>query len=446
MSKSRIMTQGSETGCIVSFTLPLLAGNLLQQTYNVADTMIVGKYLGDSSLAAVGATGSITYLFYTLCIGLSIGAGVLISQYFGSGRLDRVRAAVVNSAVITLIFALIATLPAVVLARPILGALGVPGDLLSRSVTYMRIACAGTVCVAAYNWINSVMRALGDSKTPLIFLAVSTVLNVCLDLLFVIVFKAGVGGAALATILSQGVSAVGCIIYCFKTNPDIRPKRDELHTDPVLMKKCVTTGLPIAAQNGLVSVSMVALQSVTNGFDETVMAAYTASMRIEQLVQQPFISLGAAVTAFTGQNIGAGKEERAVRGLKASLKISSVFAVVMFIIFTLFGKNIMGIFVSGEQTIKIGALALILTGCCYVPLGSIHTTRGFLNGTGDTGYALVNGLTEVICRIGFSLILTRIPFISWKGIWITTSITWIATGAVGLLRYKGGKWRLKAIE
>ena len=446
MSKSRIMTQGSETGCIVSFTLPLLAGNLLQQTYNVADTMIVGKYLGDSSLAAVGATGSITYLFYTLCIGLSIGAGVLISQYFGSGRLDRVRAAVVNSAVITLIFALIATLPAVVLARPILGALGVPGDLLSRSVTYMRIACAGTVCVAAYNWINSVMRALGDSKTPLIFLAVSTVLNVCLDLLFVIVFKAGVGGAALATILSQGVSAVGCIIYCFKTNPDIRPKRDELHTDPVLMKKCVTTGLPIAAQNGLVSVSMVALQSVTNGFDETVMAAYTASMRIEQLVQQPFISLGAAVTAFTGQNIGAGKEERAVRGLKASLKISSVFAVVMFIIFTLFGKNIMGIFVSGEQTIEIGALALILTGCCYVPLGSIHTTRGFLNGTGDTGYALVNGLTEVICRIGFSLILTRIPFISWKGIWITTSITWIATGAVGLLRYKGGKWRLKAIE
>ncbi|MCR5816398.1 MAG: MATE family efflux transporter [Ruminococcus sp.] len=446
MSKSRIMTQGSETGCIVSFTLPLLAGNLLQQTYNVADTMIVGKYLGDSSLAAVGATGSITYLFDTLCIGLSIGAGVLISQYFGSGRLDRVRAAVVNSAVITLIFALIATLPAVVLARPILGALGVPGDLLSRSVTYMRIACAGTVCVAAYNWINSVMRALGDSKTPLIFLAVSTVLNVCLDLLFVIVFKAGVGGAALATILSQGVSAVGCIIYCFKTNPDIRPKRDELHTDPVLMKKCVTTGLPIAAQNGLVSVSMVALQSVTNGFDETVMAAYTASMRIEQLVQQPFISLGAAVTAFTGQNIGAGKEERAVRGLKVSLKISSVFAVVMFIIFTLFGKNIMGIFVSGEQTIEIGALALILTGCCYVPLGSIHTTRGFLNGTGDTGYALVNGLTEVICRIGFSLILTRIPFISWKGIWITTSITWIATGAVGLLRYKGGKWRLKAIE
>ena len=446
MSKNRLMTEGSETGCIVRFTLPLLAGNLLQQTYNVADTMIVGKVLGDDSLAAVGATGSITYLFYTLCIGLSIGAGVLISQYFGSGRLDKVRAAVVNSAVVTLIFALVATLPSVLLARPILGALGVPEELLSRSVTYMRIACAGTVCVAAYNWINSVMRALGDSKTPLIFLGVSTVLNVGLDLLSVIVFGTGVGGAALATVISQGVSAAGCIAYCFKTNPDIRPSRSELHTDSALMKKCVTTGLPIAAQNGLVSISMVALQSVTNGFSETVMAAYTASMRIEQLVQQPFISLNAAVAAFTGQNIGAGRQERAVKGLKSALKISSVFALVMFGLFALFGRSIVGIFVSGEETVDIGALALIITGCCYVPLGSIHIVRGFLNGTGDTGYALVNGLTEVICRIGFSLILTRIPFIGWKGIWITTSITWIATGAVGILRYKSGKWRLKAIQ
>lgn len=445
MSTNRIMTEGSETRCIVSFTLPLLAGNLLQQTYNVADTMIVGRYLGDDSLAAVGSTGSITYLFYTLCIGLSVGAGVLISQYFGSRRLDRVRAAIVNSAVVTLIFALAATVPSVLLARQVLGWLGVPAKLLGRAATYMRIACAGTVCVAAYNWINSVMRALGDSRTPLIFLGVSTVLNVGLDLLFVICFGLGVGGAALATILSQGISAASCIVYCFKLNDEIRPSEEELHTDPVLMKKCVTTGLPIAAQNGLVSISMVALQSVTNGFSETVMAAYTASMRIEQLVQQPFISLNAAVSAFTGQNIGAGKQQRAVRGMKSALKIGSVFALVMFVLFALFGRNIVGLFVTGRKTVSIGAAALIMTGCCYVPLGVIHIVRGFLNGTGDTGYALVNGLAEVICRIVFSLILTRIPFIGWRGIWLTTSITWIVTAAVSVIRYRGGKWRLKAV-
>lgn len=439
------MTEGSEMRCIVRFTLPLLAGNVLQQTYNVADTMIVGKYLGDDALAAVGATGSITYLFYTLCIGLSIGAGVLISQYFGSGRMDRVRAAIVNSAAVTLIFALVATLPSILLAKTLLAAMGVRPDLLANSSVYMRIACGGTVCVAAYNWINSVMRALGDSKTPLIFLGVSTTLNVALDLLFVMLFHMGVGGAAFATVLAQGISAGSCIIYCFRTNAGIRPSREELHTDRQLMKKCIKTGLPIAAQNGLVAVSMIALQSVTNGFPNAVMAAYTASMRIEQLVQQPFISLNAAVAAFTGQNIGAGKQQRAVRGMKSALKIGAVFAVFMFLLFTVSGRTIMGFFVSGRRAISIGGYALIVTGCCYIPLGVIHIVRGFLNGTGDTGFALVNGLTEVICRICFSLLLTNIPAVSWRGIWITTSITWVATAAVCLMRYKGGRWRLKNV-
>jgi putative MATE family efflux protein len=310
----------------------------------------------------------------------------------------------------------------------------------------MKIACAGTICVAAYNWINSVMRALGDSKTPLIFLIVSTILNVILDLLFVMVFKMGVGGAAFATILAQGISAASCIIYCFKTNADIRPKEGELKIDPKLILKCVTTGIPIAAQNGLISLSMVALQSVTNRFDESIMTAYTATMRIEQLVHQPYFSISAALTAFTGQNIGAGKQERAVKGYKSSLKIGSVFAAVMFVLFAFFGRNVIGLFVNGSRPKEIGALALIITGSCYIPLGAIHITRGFLNGAGDTGYSLVNGITEVVCRIVFSLVLTRISFISWRGIWITTAITWAITGAVSILRYKSGKWKLKAVK
>ncbi|SEK67964.1 MATE family efflux transporter [Ruminococcus albus] len=446
MSRSRIMTEGSEIECIISFTLPLLAGNLLQQTYNFVDTMIVGKYLGDDSLAAVGATGSITYLFYTLCIGLSIGAGVLISQYFGAARPDRVRAAVVNSAVITLIFAIVATIPSVLFARQVLTFLGVKANLLGRAATYMQIACAGTICVAAYNWINSVMRALGDSKTPLIFLIVSTILNVILDLLFVMVFKMGIGGAAFATVLAQGISAGSCIIYCFKTNTDIRPKEGEWKIDPKLIQKCITTGIPIAAQNGLISLSMVALQSVTNRFDESIMTAYTATMRIEQLVHQPYFSMSAAVTAFTGQNIGAGKQERAVKGYKSSMKIGSIFAAVMFVLFAFFGRNVIGIFVNGNHTKEIGALALIITGSCYIPLGAIHITRGFLNGAGDTGYSLVNGISEVFCRIFFSFVLTRIPYIGWRGIWITTALTWAITGAVSILRYKSGKWKLKAVK
>lgn len=439
------MTTGSETKHLLRFSLPLLAGNLLQQTYNAADTLIVGKYLGDDALAAVGATGSITYFFYTLCIGLSIGSGILAAQLFGAGKHDRLRRSIVSSGAVTAVFGVVVSIVSVLAARPVLQFLNVPPDLLDRSVTYMRIACSGTVCVAAYNWINAIMRALGNTTVPLIFLGVSTVLNIGLDLLFVMVCGFGVGGAAAATIMAQGLSAVGCIIYCFGSNKSIRPKADEFRPDTVLMKKCMTMGIPIAIQNGLVSVSMIALQRVTNSFGNTVMASYTVSMRIEQFVQQPFTSMNAAISTFTGQNIGAGKQDRAVKGLRSGVILSSVFAVMMFIVFLLFGKNIAGFFVSGQDVISIAGKALILTGAFYIPLGMIHTVRGFLNGAGDTAYAIVNGLSEVISRIGFSLILTNISAVGFWGIWITTSITWVVTAAVSIHRYFKGKWKLKAV-
>lgn len=445
MSDTRKMTSGSETGHIVRFALPLLFGNLLQQTYNIADTIIVGQYLGDDALAAVGATGSITYLFYTLCIGLSIGAGVIISQLFGANDIKRMKSAVFNSALVTLIFGAVISIVGVIAARPVLTLLNVPANLITDSAAYMRIACGGTVAVAAYNWINSVMRAIGDSKTPLIFLGVATVINVLLDLFFVIVLQTGVEGAALATVLAQGFSALSCIIYSFRRNKAISLSRKDMLPERKMMKKCITTGVPIAAQNGLVSVSMVALQSVTNGFGETVMAAYTVSMRIEQFVQQPFSSLNAAVSTFAGQNIGAGKEKRSVKGLASGVKISVIFAVIMLAVFAIFGKLIVSCFVSGEEVIDIGSKALLMTALFYIPLGMIHTIRGFLNGAGDTGYAIVNGAAEVICRIGFSLILTSIPAIGYWGIWITTSLTWLATALVSIIRYKSGKWKNKAV-
>lgn len=204
-------------------------------------------------------------------------------------------------------------------------------------------------------------------------------------------------------------------------------------------------GRSYSRQNGLVSVSMVALQSVTNGFGETVMAAYTVSMRIEQFVQQPFSSLNAAISTFAGQNIGAGKENRSVKGLASGVKISVIFAVIMLAVFALSGNAIVSCFVSGEEVINIGSKALLMTSLFYIPLGMIHTIRGFLNGAGDTGYAIVNGAAEVICRIGFSLLLTSIPAIGYWGIWITTSLTWLATALVSIIRYKSGKWKNKAV-
>ena len=438
------MTTGSEWQHIVRFALPLLAGNLLQQVYNIADTMIVGQYLGDSALAAVGATGSITYFFYTLCLGLATGAGVIISQYFGSRSYKELRRAVFSSAVVTAAFGIVTSAAAMLLTEPVLRLLNTPEALLATSVEYMRIAVGGTVCVAAYNWINAVMRSLGDSRTPLIFLGVASVLNVGLDFLFVLGFGLGAGGAAAATVISQGLSAALCIVFAFKMNELLRLTREDMHPDRKMMLKCVTTGVPIAAQNGLISISMIAIQRVTNGFGETVMAAYTASMRIEQFVQQPFSSLNAALSAFVGQNIGAGSRDRAIKGCRSALLISSGFAAAAAVVFFFVSRALAGCFVSGAGVIEMCGSAISLTACFYVFLGMIHVLRGFLNGAGDTGYALANGLTEVITRVGLSLVLTQTA-LGCGGIWLTTCITWLFTALVSLIRYKSGAWVRKSI-
>lgn len=439
------MTKGSETRHIIWFALPLLAGNLLQQLYNAADTIIVGRYLGDDALAAVGATGSITYFFYTLCLGLSIGAGVIISQYFGSQRYEQLKNAVFNSAAVTAIFGIVISTISTALTEPVLKLLKTPANLFPMSAGYMKIACSGTIAVAAFNWINSVMRSLGDSKTPLLFLGFSSILNIALDLLFVVSFNFGVNGAAAATITSQFLAAGLSIIFAFSKNNYIKLSRKNIRIDKYFIIKFIKAGIPIAAQNGMISISMIAIQTVTNTFGETVMAAYTVSMRIEQFVQQPFSSLNAAISAFVGQNIGAGKQKRAINGLHIGLRISTVFSLAVILVFLFLSQNLVGCFVKGNDVISIGAKAIIITSFFYISLGAIHVSRGFLNGAGDTGYAFVNGLVEVICRISLSVVLTRISFIGHWGIWITTCLTWFATAVISILRYKQGNWKSKSV-
>ena len=439
------MTQGSELKHILLFTLPLLAGNLFQQLYNIVDSVIVGRYLGHEALAAVGATGSITFLFYALCNGLSAGAGILISQSFGAGRHDDVKRYISNSAYTLLAVGAGLTVISVIAAQLLLQFLDTPQNILPDAVAYMRTACAGTVAVAAYNWINSVLRALGDSKTPLYFLIIASVLNVGLDLLFVFVFGMGVVGAAAATVISQGVSALGSILFAAKKNEYLRLKREHLRLRREHISRCLTTGVPIALQNALVSVSMISLQKTANSFGDTVVAAYTATMRVEQLIQQPFNSLGTALSTFSGQNIGAGKPERVVTGYRRSMLITAGFGTLMLAVFALTANYIVGFFVTDALVVEIGGKALLLSACFYVPLGFIHTTRGLLNGAGDVLFAFLNGLAEVIGRIGFAAVLVMIPGVGMWSVWLTTCLTWVLTAVMCLIRYKSGIWRKKCL-
>lgn len=439
------MTEGNELGHILRFTLPLLAGNLFQQVYNVVDSIIVGKYLGADALAAVGATGSLNFFFLTLCIGLATGAGILIAQSFGAGRDKDVKTIIANSAYVLGGFGILISFIAVKLSPFLLKFMMVPDEYFTTSLGYISISCSGMVAVAAYNWINSVMRSLGDSKTPLIFLIVASVLNAGLDMLFVVVFKMGVNGAAWATITAQGIAALGSITFAFRKNPFFKLSAEDTAFNKRFAVKCVTTGIPIAIQNAMIAVSMVYLQRTANSFGGTVMAAYTATMRVEQLIQQPFSSLSAAVSTFTGQNTGAGKPERVIKGYKESVKASSIFSLIMLVVFMLLSRVIVGCFVDEQSVIEIGGAALKLSACFYLFLGLIYTTRGLLNGAGDVGYSMINGFAEVVGRIGFAMLLVNIPAVGWWAVWGTTCLTWLLTAVMSLIRYASGKWKKKAI-
>lgn len=443
---TRNMTEGSEFRIIITFTLPLLLGNLFQQFYNIVDSVIVGQYLGSNALAAVGATGSMTYLFYTLCIGLSVGTGILIAQHFGAGNEDYVKKLIANSSYVILFFGVILTVVSVLLAPMLLKLLGTPETIFDDAVGYMRVACAGTVAVAAYNWINAVMRALGNSSVPLIFLIVASVLNVGLDLLFVIVFGMGVKGAALATITAQAVSAASCIIFAFLKFPQFRIGKENARFDNAIAWNCVSKGVPIALQNAFISVSMIYLQRTANMFGDTVIASYATTMRVEQLIQQPFISLSTALSTFTGQNLGAGRLDRCIRGFRKSMAAMAVFAIVMLGVFMMISELIVSVFVSDADVINIGGTALKLSACFYLFLGTIHTTRGLLNGAGDVGYAMFNGIVEVVGRIGFATVLAMIPEIGCWAVWATSGLTWFITGLMSCLRYRSGKWKEHGIS
>ena len=439
------MTSGNEIKHILHFAIPLLFGNLFQQLYNIVDSVIVGRYLGKNAIAAVGATGSITFLFYTLCIGLSIGAGILISQSFGAGKETETKRLIANSAYVLIVIGVIISIISAALAKPLLILLDTPNSILKDAENYMKVACLGTAAVAAYNWINSALRSLGDSKTPLIFLVAASILNVLLDLLMVITFEMGVVGAALATVLAQAISAIGSIIFALFKNRYFSLTKHEALPDKTLIYLCIKTGVPIALQNAFISISMVFLQKTANSFKETVMAAYTVTMRIEQLIQQPFSSLNAAVSTFTGQNVGAGKSDRVKNGYKNSLKASFIFAGAMLILFMIFANVIVKLFVNDPDVISIGSNALRVSACFYFFLGIIHVTRGLLNGAGDVSYAFINGIAEFAGRVGFAFLLSHISFVGYWAVWGTTCFTWMLTAIMSIIRYKGKKWERKKL-
>ena len=436
------MTEGKPLGLLAVFALPLLIGNLFQQAYNLADSMIVGRLLGANALAAIGATGSISFLFFSIFNGISGGCGVVTAQLFGAKKDDMVYKAIANSAYIMLGFALLTGSVAFALVPTVLTWMGTPAEILPDAVTYMRMTSASVPLIAVYNYASSMQRALGDSRTPLYFLIFSCLLNVGLDLLFVGAFRMGVFGAALATMLSQLLAGAGSLLWAFRTNPYFRLNRASLAFDRPIAKKAIRLGLPLALQWSLIAVSTTALQSTVNSFGATAMAAYTATNRLEQLVQQPFGSMSMALSTYAGQNMGAGKKDRIRLGFRDSLLAMIALAGVMLLIMQLFGENLIGLFVKETDVIALGGRALKITSLFYVFLGVIYVSRGVLNGVGDAMFSFINGIVEIAGRVGLPLLLLSVTSAGVWSIWITAGVTWMLAGVSCVLRYIS--WRKKS--
>ncbi|HKM22855.1 MAG TPA: MATE family efflux transporter [Lachnospiraceae bacterium] len=438
------MTEGKELPLLVKFSIPMIIGNIFQQFYNMVDSIIVGHYVGADALAAVGATGSLNFLFFSLCGGMSVGIGILVSQHFGAKEDDYVKKVIANTVYIMLGIGIIMSILGVVFARPILALLRTPAEIIDDSTIYMQIVCAGVLAVAGYNAISSILRALGDSKTPLIFLVVASIINVGLDLLFVMEFGLGVSGVAYATIIAQSVAAIGSIVFALIKNPYFKIEKEHRKFDKEIIQRSVRLGVPVAAQSAMIAMSCIALQAVVNGFGAVVVAAFTATSRIEQLVQQPFNSVGAAMSTFAGQNIGAKKIERVRSGYRKSISMIAGFSLAMLVVAWTCGKYIMKLFVDDAEVISLGITALKITSTMYFPLGMIYITRGLLNGSGDAFYAMINGVVELLGRVIFPVLLVMIPMIGVWGVWLATGFTWIIAALASIIRYRQGKWMYKS--
>ena len=431
----RDMTKGNTVKLLLVFSLPMLIGNIFQQLYNVADSAIVGRGVGPDALAAVGATGSLSFLFFSFCIGVASGSGIVASKYFGAKDDRKVKQVIVNSAYIMLAASVLMAVLGYALSAPILRFLDTPDNIIELSTMYLQLMCIGIPLIGMYNYGSAMLRALGDSITPLIFLLVSCVINIGLDLLFVNVFAWGVFGAAIATLIAQFISGIGCLIFAYLKNDYFKITKDMLRPDAKIIRECIRMGSMLALQMSLIAVSCIALQRYVNGFGSMTVAVFTAVGRFEQIVQQPYNSLSMAVSTHAGQNLGARNYKRINEGFRKSMIIMAVFSAVILPVAFFGGEAVMRIFVEEPEIISMGAQALRITSVFYFALGTIYVCRGVLNGIGDAGFSLSNGIVEVIGRIGFPLLLSLFPAIGVWGIWLAAGLTWFISGFFALVRY-----------
>lgn len=419
------MTQGSPMKLILGFTLPILFGTLFQQCYTIVDTLIVGRFLGVNSLASVGATGSVCFLTIGFCVGICSGFAIPLAHKFGAGDYVGLRKFAANCMWLTLGFAVILTILTVALCRNVLLWMQTPEDIFQGAYDYLIATFIGIPAILLYNMVSAVIRSLGDSKTPVLFLIMASFLNIALDIVFIVNLHMGVAGAAWATVLSEGIAGVCCLIYMVKKFEILHIKKEEWKPDMHLMGTLCGMGIPMGLQYSITAIGSVIIQRATNTLGSMAVASVTAASRIGGFLGSPFDALGNTMATYGGQNVGAGKLERIGVGLKECIKLGIAYSMIAFIISRTLGRFLVTLFVnSGEiDVISNATLYLSINTAFYCLVALVNIVRFLIQGMGFPKFAILAGVLEMIARILVAYIL--VPRIGFIGTCLGDPVAWI---------------------
>ena len=432
------LTKGPITKSMLLFAGPMILGNLLQQLYNIADTLIVGQFLGPGPLAAVGSSFTLMTFLTSIILGLCMGSGVVFSMLFGAGETDRLKNSLFISFALIGAAAIVIEILSLALLSPLLTVLQVPADIRAETGVYLQVIFLGIFFTFIYNYFACVLRAIGNSAVPLIFLAISSVLNIVLDLVFIIVFEMGVAGAAWATIIAQGVSAGSIMVYCLLRVPQIRPQKQHLHFERTAAWNIARYSFLTCIQQSVMNFGILMIQGLVNSFGVSVMAAFAAAVKIDSFAYMPVQDFGNAFSTFIAQNYGAGKQERIRGGIRSAVFCALAFCAVVSLIVCLFARPLMLIFVKPEETqiIAIGMQYLRIEGACYAGIGCLFLLYGLFRGIGRPAVSIILTVVSLGTRVVLAYLLAPIPAFGLPAIWWAIPIGWFLADFTGLLLYR----------
>lgn len=439
------MTVGNPSSVLIKFIIPLLIGNIAQQMYNTVDSIVVGHYIGDTALAAVGASMPIINLILALFMGVSTGAGIIVAQAYGSKDREKLSKAVGNVLTMTLAVGVICTLLGVFLSRPILNLLDTPENIFEGAANYLIIWMAGFIGCAFYNMGSGILRGVGDSIMPLVYLILACGLNIVLDIFFVAIVNMGVAGVALATILAQAISGIFCMIKLFKMRDIIDINKKSLTPDKNLCFNIIKIGMPAGLTQAIFSCAALVVQTLTNSFGSEIITTNTIIMRVDGFAMMPNFSFGMAMTTYVGQNIGARKTERVHSAAKHGLKLSLTVSIVMTVAILIFGKSLMSIFTDTAYIIDLGSRMLRVMAAGYLCVCITQVLSGIMRGVGDTMTPMIiSVISTVLIRVPVAYLLAYLTDHQYPEVlFISLVISWVLGAVITIAFYAKGNWKKK---